>query len=179
MCYSFISAYGNFPNSLCHFWKHKLIFLQILHQSSVPSNINLPYFFFLNFIYFGQRGQLKSKCFRFSSARVKFCEIPHANLKLQVNFSWNFAWFFIVMAHNSSVSFKIMHFLLWKKGSNQSPNFDTFECSGEKLPNFSCHFLNHKSVFLQVLHHSSASWKITPLYFFSLNILYVVQKELI
>ena len=30
----------------------------------------------------------------------------------------------------------------------------------------SCHFPNHKSVFLQILHHSSVSWKITPLYFF-------------
>ena len=34
-----------------------------------------------------------------------------------------------------------------------------------------------KSVFLQILHHSSMSWEITPLYFFSSNNIYFVQKE--
>ena len=58
-----------------------------------------------------------------------------------------------------------MHFLLWTKGSHESTNFDSFKCSGENLPYSSCHFPNHKSVFLQILHHSSVSWKITPLYF--------------
>ena len=69
----------------------------------------------------------------------------------------HFASFFMVMTHNSSVNFKLIHFLLWKKGSHQSPNFDIFHCSGENLPNSSCHFSNHKSVFLQILRHSSAS----------------------
>ena len=48
------------------------------------------------------------------------------------------------MTHNSPVNFKLMHFLLWIKGSHQSPNFETFECSGENLPNFSCYFPNSK-----------------------------------
>ena len=63
------------------------------------------------------------------------------------------------------ISFKLIHFQLWTKESHQSPNFETFKCSGENLPYSSCHFPNHKSVFLQILHHSSVSWKITPLYF--------------
>ena len=96
-------------------------------------------------IYFGQRSQLKSKLFRFSSARVKIHQIPHVMS------------FFIVMTHNYSVNFKLIHFLLWTKGSHQSPNFDTFKCSGENFPNSSCHFSNHKSVFFQILHHSSVS----------------------
>ena len=55
-----------------------------------------------------------------------------------------------------------MHFLLWTKESHQNPiNFDTFKCSGENLPNFSCHFPNNKSVFLQILPHFLVSWKIT------------------
>ena len=74
------------------------------------------------------------------------------------------------MTHNSSVNFKLTHFLLWIKGSHQIFNFETFECSGKNLP-------NHKSVFLQILHHFSVSWNITPLYFFSSDILYFVQKE--
>ena len=59
-----------------------------------------------------------------------------------------------------------MHFLLWTKWSHKSTNFDTFECSHEHLSNSSCHFSNHKPVFLQILHESSVSLKITPLYFF-------------
>ena len=35
----------NLLNSSYHFWKHKLVFLQILHQYSVPSKINPLYFF--------------------------------------------------------------------------------------------------------------------------------------
>ena len=88
-------------------------------------------------------------------------------LKLQVSSSSVFVSFFIVMTHNSSVNFKLIHFLFWTKGSYQSEN----------LPNSSCHFPNDKSVFLQILHHSSMSWKITPLYFFSSNNIYFAQKE--
>ena len=34
----------NLPNSLCHFWQDKPVFLQILDQSSVPSKYLLYYF---------------------------------------------------------------------------------------------------------------------------------------
>ena len=97
--------------------------------------------------------------------------------KWEVNSSSNCASFIIVTRRNSFVNFKLIHFLLWTKGSHQSPNFDTFKCSGENLPNFSCHFSNHKSVFLQILHHSSVSWKINALYFFRSNIKYFAQQE--
>ena len=43
------------PNSLCHFWKHKSVCVQNLHQFLVPSNIIPLYFFSLNTIYFGQK----------------------------------------------------------------------------------------------------------------------------
>ena len=95
-------------------------------------------------------------------------------LKWQVNFISNFASFFRVTTHNSPLSFKLIHFLLSIKGSNESPNFENFLCSGENLPNSSCHFPNHKSVFLQILHGSSVSWNITPLYFFRSNVGYIL-----
>ena len=82
-----------------------------------------------------------------------------------------------VMTHNSTVNLKLTQFLLWTKGSYQSSNFDTLECSGENLQNFSCHFPSNNSVFLHILHHSSVSWKITPLYFFSSKNTYFAQKE--
>ena len=85
-------------------------------------------------------------------------------LKLQVSSSSVFVSFFIVMTHNSSVNFKLIHFLFWTKGSYQSEN----------LPNSSCHFPNDKSVFLQILYHSSVSWNITPLSFFSSNNIYFI-----
>ena len=98
-------------------------------------------------------------------------------LKWQVNSSSNFASFFIVMTHNSSVDFKLILFLLWIKGSHHYPNFETLNCSGENLPYSSCHFPNHKSAFLQILHHPSFSWEITYLYFFRSNIKYFAQQE--
>ena len=54
---------------------------------------------------------------------------------------------------------------------------DPFEYSGEKLPNSSSHFPKHKSLDLQILHHYSVSWKMTPLHLLSSNIVYVGQKE--
>ena len=98
-------------------------------------------------------------------------------LKRQVTSLSIFVSFFIVMTHNSSVSFKVIYFRLWAKGSHQSSNFDTFECSGENLPNSSCHFPRNKSVSLQIWHHSSMSWKISRLYFFSSNNIYSDQKD--
>ena len=87
----------------------------------------------------------------------KFVKFLMSILKRQVNSSSTFASFFIAMTHNFYVNFKLKHFLLWIKRSHQSPNFETFKSSGENLLYFSCHFPNHKLVFIQILHHSSVS----------------------
>ena len=107
----------------------------------------------------------------------KFVKFLMSVLKLKVKFPSNFTLLFIVMSHNSSVNFKFIPFLLWAKGSHQSSNFDTFKCSSGNLRNFSCLFSNHWSFFLQNLHNSSVSWKITPLYFCSSNNIYFGHKE--
>ena len=118
----------------------------------------------------------------------KFVKFPMSVLKWQVNSSSTFALFFIVMTHNSwnvtynscdisCENFKVIPLLLWTEGSHQSPNFETFKCFGENLSNFSCHFSNQMSFFLQILHHSSVSWKITSMYFCSSNIMYFGHKE--
>ena len=98
-------------------------------------------------------------------------------LKWQVNSSSNFVFFFIIMTHSSSVSLKVILFLLWTIGPHQSRNFDNFKCPGENLSNFSSLFSNYKSVFLQNVHKSSVSWKITLLYFCSSNNKYFGHKE--
>ena len=103
----------------------------------------------------------------------KFVKLLISILKWKVNSSSDFALFFIVMTHNS-VNFKTkVHFLLSAKGPHQGLNFDIFKCSCKNLPNLSCYFSNDKSVFLQILHHSSVPWKITPLYFSSSNSIYL------
>ena len=104
-----------------------------------------------------KRSPLRYKFVKLSSTRFKICQIGVSILKPQVTSSSNLASFFIVMIHNSSVNFKLMHFLLWIKGSHQSPNFETFKGSGKNLPHSSSHFPNHKSVFLQILYHFSLS----------------------
>ena len=76
------------------------------------------------------------------------------------------------LTHNCSVNFKLIHFPLWIIGFNQTSNLDTIMGSGENLPNFSCHFPNCRSIFLQILLHSLVSWKIIPLYFFRSNVIY-------
>ena len=43
--------------------------------------------------------------------------------------------------------------------------------------NFLCHFSNKKWVFLQSLDHSSVSWEITLLRFFSWNFIYAIDKS--
>ena len=115
-----ISADPNLSNSSCHFWKHKSVFLQILWHSSVPSNISFLYLFSSN-IYFGQRNQLKSHSFRFSSAQVKLHQIPLSMLIWQVNSCSNFALFVVILTHSSSVNFNLIHFLLRQKDPMKIP----------------------------------------------------------
>ena len=66
--------------------------------------------------------------------------------------------------------------MLCSKRTNQSPNFWDFRELGSKLTKF-LPILKQRIVFLQVLHHSSVSWDITPLCFFSRNFIYFQQKE--
>ena len=106
----------------------------------------------------------------------KFVKFLMSILK-QVSSCSNFVSFFVAMKGNSTLNFKMTHFLLWTTGSHQSSTCDTFKCSGKNLPNSSYHFPSNKSVFLQILHHSSMSWKITPFYFFSSNNMYFAQKD--
>ena len=144
--------------------KAQVIFLQILHQSSVPSNLTPLYFFSSNIIYFGRKQPIKVQIFEiFRVLWSKSSKFLMSILNWKVNSSSNLASFVIAMAHKSPINFKVIHFLLWIKRFHQSLNFENFECSDENLPNSSSHFSNHNSVFLQILHHYPVSWNITPL----------------
>ena len=111
------------------------------------------------------------------SAQVKICQIPYVNfgtisIPLQI-------------LHPSSVSWKITPLYFFslnniyfaQKKPIKVKIIETFECSGQNLSNSLCQFWNDKSIPLQILYPSSVSWKITPLYFFSLNNIYFAQKK--
>ena len=59
----YFSACESLPNSSCHFWKHKTVFLQILYQPLVPSDITPRYSFSSNIIYFAQNQPIKVQTF--------------------------------------------------------------------------------------------------------------------
>ena len=149
--------------SLYKFAKFLTSFLK--GQVSFPSNFasifsaiknNCSVLFLAQTLYTLVKGaNLRAIFFYFRVFESKFFKFLMSVLKWQVDSSSNFASFLIVMTYNSSVNFKLMHFLLWTKVSHQGPNFDTFKSPGENLPNFSCHFSNLKSVFLRILHRSS------------------------
>ena len=99
--------------------------------------------------------------------------------------SWNDKSIPLPILHRFSLPWQITSlyivssyiFWLWTKKFHLSPNFETFKCSGENFPDCLCYFWKPKSVFLQILHQSSVPSNITPLYFFSLNIIYFGQRQ--
>ena len=104
----------------------------------------------------------------------KFAKFLVSALKKQVNSFSNFASFFFVEVHSLSVNFKLIHFLLWIKGSHTSPSSESFKHSGENLPYFSWHFPNRKLVFLKIFHHSSVS----SMYYFRSNVIHFAQMRI-
>ena len=109
--------------------------------------------------------------------RSKFVKFLIPILKWQVNFSPNFVSFFSFMKDNSSVLFSSNNIYFAQKEPIKVKIFETFECSHQNLSNSLCQFWNDKSISLQILYPSSVSWKIAPLYFFSLNNIYFAQKN--
>ena len=120
--------------SSCHFWKGKSVFLQILHQYSVPSNITPLYFFSSNIIYFGQ----KRKFSRSSNAQVKIPQILHVNFELTSQFFFNLCIISYTLVKSSSLSVnfwdfqvlksKFLKFLMsiLKRQVNSSSDFSSF-----------------------------------------------------
>ena len=130
------------------------------------------YFFSSNITYFGHTKLIKTHFFfRLSSARVKICQIPHVSFKTASQPLFNFVSFFIIMTHNSSVNFKLIHFLLWTKGSHESPNFDTLKYSG--LMSFSkpqVGFPSNSASLFNIMKDNSSL-------LFTSNNIYFAQKE--
>ena len=127
----------NLPNSSCHFRKHKSIFLHILHQSSVPSNITHLHFFLAQTLYTLVKGsRLKCKFFRFSSARIKICQISRVNFGSTSQFSFK-----LVPSNITPLYFLSSNIIyLGQKQPIKVQISETFECSGQNFLNSSYQF---------------------------------------
>ena len=107
---------------------------------------------------------MKWKSLRLPSAQVKICQIPYANFETTSRFH-------LQILYASSVLWKIVPLYLFssnniylaQKEHIKMKMFETFKCSDQNPSNSSCQFWNVKSIPLQILHHYSLSWQITPL----------------
>ena len=131
-------------------------FIAMTHHSS--SNLKVIHFLLL---IKGSHQSPNFETFKYSDKNLLYfsCCFPNHNLGfLQIlnhsSVSWN-------ITSLSLFSSNIMYFV--QKEPMKVHTFETFKCLGQNFPNFLCQFLNDKSILLQILHHSSLSWQITPL----------------
>ena len=90
-------------------------------------------------------------------------------LNCEVNSFSVFASFFILMTHNFPYILSSHIFNFGQKNPITVPIL-RFTSAMVKIWQICCYFPNQKLVFLQILHHSLVSWKVTPLHFFRSNI---------
>ena len=103
-----------------------------------------------------KRSPLKWKFLRFSSARVKFCQIPYANFETRSRFlskfciplpvSWKITPLYFFSSSNIYFS---------QKELIKMKIFQTFEWLGQNFSNFFCQFWSNTSIPLQILYPSS------------------------
>ena len=132
-----------------------------------------------------KRCPLKWTFLRLCSGQVKICQISSVSSERTSRFLSNF--FIPLQFHErlllcTFIAFSSNNIYFAQKEPIKAKIFEIFECTGQNLSNYLCQFLNNKSSRLQILYPPppqtpSVSWKITPLYFFSLSNIYFVQKE--
>ena len=152
-------------NSLCQFWNDKSIPLQILYPSSVSWKITPLYFFSSNNIYFAQKKPIKMKIFEtfecsgqiLSNSLCQFWN--NKSISLQILYPSSFLWKITPLYFFSSNN---IYFA--QKEHIKIKFFETFKCLSQNSSNFSCQFWNDKPIPFQILHHSSFSWQIPPLW---------------
>ena len=107
---SFLKAQVSFPS----IFSSK--FISIKHNSSI--------LFLTQTIYtLVKSSLLNPNVWDFGVLGLKLVKFLMSILNWQVSFSSNFVSLFFAMTQNSSVNSKLIHFLLWIKGSHQSPNY--------------------------------------------------------
>ena len=130
---------------------------------------NSSVLFSSNNMYFAQKEPIKLKTFE------TFECSSGQNLSNSLCQFWNGKSVPLQILYPSSVSWKITPMYVFssnniyfaQKEPIKMKIFETFNCLGQKLWNSSCQLWNDKSVPFQMLHHSSLSWQITPLWILS------------
>ena len=160
------------------FWKRQVDSSPNFHHSSLSRKIIPLYFSGSTNIYFAQKEPIKVKMFEtfqcsgqnFSISLCQFCN--NKSIFLQILYlSW-VSWKKTPLYISSSDS---VYFA--QKERIKMKIFLDFWVLEQNLSNSLCQFWNDESIPLQMLHHSSVSKEITPLYYFSLNNLCFAQKE--
>ena len=164
----------NFQNYLCHLWKQKSIFLQVLHQYSViniPSNIIPGYLFSSKIIYFGQRQPIKVQIF-------EIFECSNQNSWNSLCRFWTDKLIPLQFSHHSSLSWQITPlqilssyiFNFEQKNPIKVPILRLAIALVKtcRIPHFI--FQTASQFFYHISSHFLISSKITTLYFFRSNI---------
>ena len=86
------------------------------------------YLFTSNITYFLQKQSIKVDIFRLATAFIKIHQIPHAIFGTKSQFFFKLCITLQCHETNSSVLFHLNLYMLWTKGSDQSVNFQTFDC---------------------------------------------------
>ena len=158
------------------FGNEQSVFLQTLHHYSVSRDVTLLFFFIWIFACFGQTDPIKVQFFGLSTSRMKINQISYVIFQPTSQFPLKLCN--TLQCHNTFLwNFLAEAVYALDKKSPSMYNFQTFGSSNdESSPNSPCHFWNHKVRVFQILHHCLVSWKITPLYFFSSNLIYSGQE---
>ena len=155
------------PNSSCHFLKHKSVFLQTLHQSSVSLNITALYFFSSNIIYFVKSSssksnflkflstRVKSQFLRFLSAQVKNLYIPRVNFELTSQFVFKFC--ITLQCYERKLLCAILAQTLYTLVKRSPLKCKFLRLLSDRVKTSLCQFWNDKPIPLQFFHHSSVS----------------------
>ena len=135
---------------------------------------NSSVFFSSEIIYFGQKQPIKVQIFG------TFDCLGQNSSNSSCQF-WNGKSIPPQTFHHSSLPLHITSLQIFSScilyfGQKDPMKVPIFKCFVETLSNPSCHFPNHKSVFLKILNESLVSWKKTHLYF-SRSTLYTFHER--
>ena len=117
---------------------------------------------------------INRKIWDFQVLQSKFVKSLMSVLKRKIDSSPNFLSLFSFMKDNSSVLFSLNNIYFAQKELLQVNIFWIFECPGQNLSNFIHQFWNDSWFLTKFCNPSSVSWKITPLYFFISNSIYIL-----
>ena len=114
-----------------------------------------------------KRIQSKCKFLDFQLLAWKLTKFVMSFFNPEVSFRWNFTTNFSVMIHNSSEMLYLKQYMFWTERTHQCTIFRLIGALMKFHPIPHSIFGTTSSGLVQILHHCSVSWYITPPYFFS------------